>query len=236
MGVNAYGWLMLAGIAVSALVWVRIGRRDPRLPLLYVAALTGALVGAKLVYFLAEGWQDLGRPDTVQRLLTGKTILGGLLFGYVAVEAAKRLLRYPQPTGDLFALAVPLGLSFGRVGCWLQGCCLGAACPPSWYTLNDRAGVSRWPAVPVELTFNLLAFIVLATLRSRRLFPGQLFHLYLMAYGTFRFLHEFVRDTPRLGSGWSGYQWAALAVAALGALRFRQRTGAKPVIPSPPDS
>ena len=44
---TAYGWLMLAGILVSVLLWSRMARRDERLVLIYIAALTGAFVGAK---------------------------------------------------------------------------------------------------------------------------------------------------------------------------------------------
>ena len=53
--------------------------------------------------------------------------------------------------------------------------------------------------------------------------PGQHFHLYLMAYGVFRFVHEFWRDTPRIVGLMSGYQIAALAVAGLGLIGFIQR-------------
>jgi prolipoprotein diacylglyceryltransferase len=57
------------------------------------------------------------------------------------------------------------------------------------------------------------------TLRPARL-RGQHFHVYLMAYGAFRFAHEFLRATPRVTGGFSGYQIAALACVALGAWRF----------------
>ena len=52
---------------------------------------------------------------------------------------------------------------------------------------------------------------------------GQHFHIYLIAYGAFRFAHEFLRATPRIGRGISGYQIAALACVALGAWRFAVR-------------
>lgn len=223
MGSIGYIGLAAAGIAVSAVMWSRMARRDARLPLIYLFALAGALVGAKLIYFLAEGWLELGHPDVVRRLLAGKTILGGLLLGYGSVELAKHFLKYRQPTGDWFALMVPVSLMFGRLGCWWQGCCPGSVLPPASYTMTDRTGVSRWPAVPMEFGFNAVALVVLTFLWRQRRFPGQLFHLYLMGYGAFRFFHEFLRDTPRLVVGLSGYHWAALAVFGLGALRYRQR-------------
>jgi phosphatidylglycerol:prolipoprotein diacylglycerol transferase len=50
-----------------------------------------------------------------------------------------------------------------------------------------------------------------------------LFHLYLIAYGIFRFFHEFLRDTPLVVGPFSGYQFAALAVAALGFIGYLRR-------------
>lgn len=227
MNPSAYGWLMLVGIIVSIFFWSRLARRDDRLLLVYVAALLGAFLGAKVVYLLAEGWIDWSEPDRWRRLLTGKTILGGLLGGYLSVEIAKRAVGYRSATGDWFALIVPVGILIGRVGCWLHGCCPGRVCEASWYTLQDSAGVDRWPAVPLEIIFNLLSLLAALLLRWRKILPGQHFHLYLIAYGWFRFAHEFVRDTPRVIGPLSGYALAALATAALGMAGFILRRRGK---------
>lgn len=231
MNSSAYGWLMLAGILTSIFFWSRLARRDDRLLLVYFAALLGAFFGAKVVYLLAEGWIDWPQPDRWRRLLTGKTIIGGLLGGYASVEIAKRLVGYRSATGDWFALIVPVGILFGRVGCWLHGCCLGHVCEASWFSLRDRSGVERWPAVPVEIIFNVATLLAALLLRRRKILPGQHFHLYLMAYGMFRFAHEFFRDTPRVLGPLSGYALAALATAGLGLAGFmvRRRTQDPPL-------
>ncbi|HEY0552449.1 MAG TPA: prolipoprotein diacylglyceryl transferase family protein, partial [Verrucomicrobiae bacterium] len=117
MTVSPYSWLLLAGIAVSIIVWSRIAKRDERLLLIYVAALVGAFLGAKIVYLLAEGWIDWTQPNRWLRLATGKTIIGGLLCGYLAVELAKKFVGYKNATGDWFALIAPVGIIIGRVGC-----------------------------------------------------------------------------------------------------------------------
>ncbi len=226
---TAYGWLMLAGILVSIALWSRWARQDSRLVLIYVAALAGAFLGAKLVYLGAEGWLHWHDANRWLVLATGKSITGALLGGYAAVEIAKRLLGYRGATGDWFAIIVPVGIMLGRVGCRLQGCCLGRVCAASWYTINDAQGVARWPAVPLEFLFNALMLGVILLLRWGRIAPGQLFHIYLMAYGIFRFFHEFMRDTPQIIGPFSGYQFAALGVAVLGAVGFvlRWRQSAK---------
>ena len=222
---------MLAGIFVSILLWSRLAKRDERLLVIYVAALVSAFLGAKLVYLGAEGWLHWGARDFWLQLATGKSVLGALLGGYAGVEISKRLLGYHSATGDWFALIAPIGILLGRLGCWLHGCCLGELCEPSWFTLTDARGDARWPAVPLEILFNATAILAFCILRHRRILPGQHFHLYLMAYGAFRFFHEFKRATPRLIGPISGYQIAALAVLLLGGLAFVRRQNESPTLP-----
>jgi phosphatidylglycerol:prolipoprotein diacylglycerol transferase len=217
---TAYGWLMLAGILVSIALWSRVARRDERLVLVYVAALAGAFLGAKLVYLGAEGWLHWHDPNRWVILATGKSITGALLGGYAGVEIAKRLLGYTSATGDWFAVIAPVGIMLGRIGCVLHGCCLGRVCEASWFTVTDAAGVARWPAAQVELIFNLLILGMILLLRRARVLPGQHFHIYLMAYGLFRFAHEFLRATPQILGPISGYQIAALGCTVLGATGF----------------
>ena len=214
---------MLAGIAVSAVFWARLARRDDRLLLVYVVALVGAFLGAKLAYLAAEGWRDFGQPDMWLRLATGKSILGALLGGYGGVELAKRWVGYRSVTGDWFAMIAPLGIILGRIGCWLHGCCLGRACEPRWFTLRDGQGIERWPAVPVEILFNAAMLAVFLVLRRQRRLTGQHFHVYLMTYGAFRFAHEILRDTPRWGGFVSGYQLISIALVVFGAWAFQRR-------------
>ncbi len=230
---SPYPWLLLTGIAVSLVFWSRLARRDSRLMLLYGAALVSAFFGAKVVYLLAEGWLFWDAPDRWLIWATGKSVLGALLGGYAGVEIAKRAIGYTAPTGDWFSIVAPLGIALGRVGCLLHGCCTGVVCEPAWWTLRDAAGVDRWPAVPVELSFNVAALALFTVLRRAGKLRGQLFHIYLIAYGLFRFAHEFLRATPRLSHGITGYQIAALAVAGLGFVGFYRRFG-KPSIEHKP--
>ena len=235
MTIPPYTWLLIAGVVISFFFWKRRARQDKRLVFIYGAALVGAFFGAKIVYLLAEGWLHLGAPDVWLQLAAGKSILGALLGGYVFVELAKRHVGYERTTGDDFALIAPVSIGLGRVGCLLHGCCLGVVCRPEWYALKDSEGVPRWPAVPVELAFNVLAFVFFLFLRRRKFLTGQHFHLYLIGYGLFRFAHEFVRATPRLLGPLSGYQFAALAVAVFGGICFvRRRASARPVIANAP--
>jgi phosphatidylglycerol:prolipoprotein diacylglycerol transferase len=223
MQVTPYTWLMIAGILLSLWFWSRKGPRVRGMGKIYFCALLGAFLGGKIVYVLAEGWLHWKDPDRWLHLATGKTILGALLGGYAGVEIGKRVAGYTGVTGDLFATIVPVSIILGRIGCLLHGCCLGVVCENRWFCVYDRAGVARWPAVPLEIVFNLIALLAFTILRRREMLPGQHFHLYLIAYGLFRFTHEFARATPAIIGPFSGYSIAALCVAALGVIRFRQR-------------
>jgi len=222
-GNPVYAWTLLGGVLLGLVFWSRLALRDGRLMLLYIGALLGAFLGAKLVYLAAEGWLYWDDPDRLLRWATGKTILGGLLGGYLAVEGMKKLLRYESATGDWFASIVPWGIILGRVGCFFNGCCGGVRCGPEWYTMQDAAGHARWPSVPVEILFNLFCLAVFWRMRRKKILPGQHFHLYLMGYGLFRFFHEFLRDCPRVAGPFTGYQAAALLVFLAGAVGYYLR-------------
>jgi phosphatidylglycerol:prolipoprotein diacylglycerol transferase len=122
------------------------------------------------------------------QLATGKSVLGALLGGYAGVEIAKKLVGYAGITGDWFAFIAPVGITLGRVGCLLHGCCLGKVCDSAWFTTRDSTGVPRWPAVPVEILFNIAAMLGFFLLRKNNKLAGQHFHLYLIAYGIFFWL------------------------------------------------
>lgn len=216
---------LLAGLVASALLWRAINKKDKhpdkRLVVVYIAGLCGAAIGAKLAFLFAEG--PLYHDKMVQ-LLTGRSILGGLLGGYAMVEYTKHLLRMKRTTGDAFALIVPLALAFGRIGCIIRGCCAGIQCEHHWWTITDSAGVHRWPSQPVEFAFNAVMFGWAVVATRKNWFEGNRFHVYLMAYGLFRFTHEFMRNNHRFADPIGGYHILALAVFTLGAIRFWTRS------------
>ncbi len=227
LAASPYRWTMLLAIALSASWWFMRSKKDPNLLPIYIGALGGAFLGAKLVYLFAEGWRDWPLPDRWLRLATGKSVLGGLLGGYAGVEGMKWLVGYRKNTGDLFAFIAPLGLALGRVGCCLQGCCLGKPTTMKLLAARDALGVSRWPSAQVELVFQLATFGLFFILSRFPYFQGRLFFLYLAQYGVFRFLHEYMRDTPVLGAGLTGYQFISLGMAILGLAMFAHRGPSK---------
>ncbi len=220
-----YTLMMAAGLGVSAVIWSGRFKSRPEMVVVYVTGLLGALLGAKLGYVVVELYTHYGEGDFWRHALVGRTILGALLGGYLGVEGGKKLAGYGEPTGDVFALAVPVGVMLGRVGCLLHGCCQGVACSGGWWAVTGVDGLVRWPAAWVEFGFNAAAALVLWVLYRAGAFKHQLFHLYLMGYALFRIAHEPMRDTPRVVWGVSGYQVLALVLGVFTVWRYLARRG-----------
>lgn len=216
------------GVAVAAVVFVvearRRGQTDERL--LYVV--TGALVGGALLMRLGTWAQHVDLRENASLaehwLYGNRSILGGLVGAWLGVHVTKRLVGYRQRTGDLFAPAVALGMAVGRVGCLLTEL-PGTPTHAGWGIRLDAAeadrfgvpaGVGLHPSFAYEIAFHLLAFVVLwGWLRHRDLPPGTTFVWYVAAYGTFRFLVEFVRGNEVVWAGLTRPQLFLLATVPL---------------------
>lgn len=170
-----------------------------------VGAIFGALAGSKglaLIESLPEyhaQWVAFHDPAI---WLGGKTIVGGLLGGWIGVEIAKKMLGISRSTGDLFVFPLIVGMCLGRVGCFLTGL------PDHTYgnhtTLPWAVDFGDGPRHPTQL-YEIVFLLLLGTallVRARRPFPsGRLFRLFLAAYLLFRLAIEFIKPRyhPYLG-------------------------------------
>lgn len=211
-GSPVYVLMMIAGIGIGAVYWLRASRTDRRLVMIYFIGLIGAFLGAKLAFLFAEGWLHFNDPNRWLVWLSGKSVMGALPGGWIGVEIAKKALGFTETTGDRFAMLLPVPLMLGRIGCLSAGCCGGIVC-----------SFGRWPAVPVEIDFQIIALAALMVMRRKHWQAGQHFHLYLIAYGLFRFGHEFLRGTPKPFAGLSGYQIIGLLTALAALMAYRMR-------------
>lgn len=209
---SLYGVFVILGIILSLRFWLKSAKTDERLILIYFGAFIGAFIGAKLAFILAEGIFYQGE-DVLRYWLIGKSVTGALLGGFLGVELIKKLVKYKKPTGDKFALIIPIGIITGRLGCLSHGCCGGI--------MLDSG--KHWSAAPVEIAFNLIIWLVLYLIHRKSMAKYQLFHIYLIAYGVFRFLHEFMRATPKVYQSISGYQLVALVLAIVGTIAYIKR-------------
>jgi phosphatidylglycerol:prolipoprotein diacylglycerol transferase len=175
-----------------------------------LGAFCGAMIGAKLPFVLA------GSDDLSAGLIwfaSGKTIVFGLVGGYLGVELAKWAMDVRIKTGDSFAVPVAASVAIGRLACFAGGCCYGAVTSLPWGVVFPQVDSQpRHPAQLYESAFHLAAAVALAVLMRRGPFRGQLIKLYIISYLVYRFATEFIRPEPQLSAGLTGYQWATLVL------------------------
>jgi len=98
---------------------------------------------------------------------------------------------------DLFASAVPLGYTFGRLGNFINGELYGRVTKVPWamYFPLDPSRQLRHPSQLYEALFEgVLLFLIIWPLRKKMPATGCLFGLYLAGYGVIRFFLEFFRE------------------------------------------
>jgi phosphatidylglycerol:prolipoprotein diacylglycerol transferase len=148
----------------------------------------------------------------------GLAYYGGLVFATIAGIAFLKREQFPIGKGiDIVGAVLPLGLFFGRLGCFLGGCCFGlpthakigvifpAGSPASYEQFE--AGLLRdkdLPSLAVHPTqlyeaFGclLIAIWLLTIAHPRKRFDGQVLLEFLMSYAVLRFALEYLRADDR---------------------------------------
>jgi prolipoprotein diacylglyceryltransferase len=217
--------------------WTRSRRGDilpePQRWTVIAAAALGALAGARLLG-IAEQWPTVlaaWRAHQVFALLIapgGKTIVGGLLGGWFAVEAVKLATGIRTRTGDLFAVPLCVGIAVGRIGCFIAGLADDTYGKPTnlpW-AVNLGDGIGRHPVQIYEIVFLIILALFLARPTRRR--EGARFRIFMGSYLGWRFLIDFLKTQP-LVADLNLVQWSCLAgilVLILDEIRVNARRSA----------
>jgi phosphatidylglycerol:prolipoprotein diacylglycerol transferase len=189
-------------------------------------ALLGAFIGATLGGY-ANRWNSFAaNPEKMLRfwevgVSSGPAFIFGGLLGFFKI---KRL----RASTDRFAESAAIPCSFmifiGRIGCFMNGCCKGRPTDSIFgvrFPSNPTAAV--WPSQLFESAAGLLIGLSLIAIERGRLRKGALdraviFPIFLITYGTYRFIFDFLREGDRrLGFKLGLGQYSGIAACAVGA-------------------
>jgi len=175
------------------------------------AAICGAAIGSKLLYWLGDPAVTVHRWNDLFYLMAGKTIVGGLIGGLIAVEVTKRRLGILTRTGDLFAIPLCVGIAIGRIGCFLSGLSddtYGIPTDLAW-GVDFGDGVGRHPVQLYEIGWLGLLAIGLGWLARKPHRQGDLFKGFMVGYFVFRLAVDFLKPGITFG-GLTSIQWACV--------------------------
>lgn len=218
--VRWYGLAYVLGFLLVALVLWRTAKHwklsinaDAVLTVIF-CGIIGIILGARLGYVLVYGnGYYLSHPAEILAFNQGgMSFHGGLVGALLSGLVSAKLTRIPYLTlADLCCIGAPLGLFFGRCANFVNGELWGAPTDVAWgVVFGGNAGMMpRHPSQLYEaLLEGVVIFIVLFVL-SRKLPPkprGTFLGLFLVLYGFFRFMIEFVREPDvQLGYLWGGW-------------------------------
>jgi phosphatidylglycerol---prolipoprotein diacylglyceryl transferase len=184
---------------------------DERRWLIIATTAVGALIGSRILGLLEQAprdglhWHQLLVPG-------GKTIVGGLLGGWIAVEIVKRILGIRSRTGDLFAVPLCVGIAIGRLGCFFAGLADDTYGKPTSlpWGVNFGDGIPRHPTQLYEFIFLVILGTILWKWNARPRVTGRIFRVFMAAYLGWRLIIDFLKPQPLI-EDMNMIQWACLA-------------------------
>lgn len=206
--IYTYGFFVFLGAILGYLVCLSVAKRE-KIPQetfsnILLSVLLMAFIGAKLLYIAIDFKYFLNDP--LGAIRSGFVFYGGIITGiFTLYFLAKRKSISFFKLADVISVGVPLGHALGRIGCFFYGCCYGRT-TDSWVGLRfpaeSAAGQASHKVIPTQLISAgalSLIFLFLLYISKRKKYDGQIFIYYLIIYGAFRFLIEFLRADPRGG-------------------------------------
>ncbi len=208
--------ILLSAAAVCTFAWLyaQRGRLRAEWPALVLVSLLHVVYGVAAVRLFAA----------LEGAAAGSMSLFGAVF-LMPVAYALGTLVTKRPMAEMFDLfTVPLliTLFLARVNCLVSGCCLGAEIP-FWPGM-------RWPIRVAELIYYAVFLEIFAPRIHKDRTRGEVYPLYMLTYGVFRFITQFARAEYTLVGPLHLSHWWALASVLIGALalwRVRAHTKTK---------
>lgn len=209
--VHSYG--LMVAIGVIAAVWIADARamktgvaEEGFMFMLGLFSVVGGFLGAKILFWLTILPDVLANPSIMKDFANGFVVYGGLIGGILTAIVYCKIKK--TDFLDCFDIAAPLialAQFFGRIGCFLAGCCYGQPTDsPLAVVFHDSfyapVDVPLFPIQLVSAVLNLINFLLLSYLWDRKIKKGAVGAVYIITYSVGRFVLEFFRGDLERGS------------------------------------
>ncbi len=206
--IHGYGVMMAIGILAAFYMSEKNAKRfnleyEKIDNFLFVTIISGFIV-SKLLYVLTVFKQFLANPLSVLGG-GGWVIYGGIIGGILGAYLYSKKHNWNfMKVFNVVIVSVPLAQSFGRIGCYLAGCCYGIH-TDAWYGVIFPEGSLcpiHEPIIPTQLIMaigDLLIFLFLYYRLVKKQRIENSAALYLLLYSVGRFLIEFIRGDIERG-------------------------------------
>lgn len=233
-GITVHGYGLMIGLGILAAYLMSEYRAKKRGldsdPLISIA-LWGVVIGflsAKLLYFVTVLDEIIEDPSMMLSFGDGFVVYGGIVGGIFGGWLYCRIKKLPFfKYFDLIMPAFALAQGFGRIGCFLAGCCYGLQMesPISIVFTESAFAPNHVPLLPTQLISSGLDFLhclVLLYAAKRCRYDGQVSALYLIFYSIGRFGLEYLRGDLVRGSvgTFSTSQFISVFILAVGVILF----------------
>lgn len=228
--VHGYGLMIAIGFLLCVLMCIyRTKKRGMDKNAGVDIALLGVVfgfIGAKILYIFVEFDWFLRDPLAVLGS-EGFVVYGGIITGVIAavIYCRRRGLVFLEYF-DLLSPAISVAQGFGRIGCFLAGCCYGRETDSFLGVVFPEGSLASAgvPLLPTQLfsaagDFAIMGFLI--WYYERRKHTGDVSAMYLLLYSVGRFVIEFFRDDDRGVIGFlSTSQFISIFIALLAVFMF----------------
>ena len=203
--VTVYGYGLMIAIGIITAYFV-LQHRAQKLNLdndkvfnLAILLVIGGLLGAKLLFLITEIKEIIADPAIILKVSDGFVVYGGIIGGIaVGYAYCKRTKLNFLQCFDLVMPSIAIAQGFGRIGCFLAGCCYGIkTTSPIGITFHQSKfapnEVSLLPTQLISSGLDFLNFFVLVIIARKKKADGQVAGFYLIFYSMGRFILEFFR-------------------------------------------
>ncbi len=203
--VYTYGFLIAVGAALGFTYMARQAKKEfgmsfDQANTLFILLIVAGVVGGKFFMIFEDPGYYLSHPG---KLIAGSGFVfyGSLLFCIPTMLVYFRISKLPTPGMlDIMAIVTCIVHAFGRLGCFMAGCCYGLP-TDSWLGVifTDPTCSARplhTPLHPTQLYESIFLFTLMTglfILKSRKKFDSQVFLVYLMVYALGRSVIEVFR-------------------------------------------